>query len=197
MHRFVYRACIRGIDESHLHTVGGKAQEQAGGIAEQEGTGDKVVALAQQREQEGSDRRHAGCKAQRCDALFHGGDLRLQGFDGWIDLPAVSESRARALKYRCQIVRIVVSVSHGRVHGLVHRAMLDVSLAVAVDDLARKTFHWPGIFRNDGRTIRRPAAQKSRCAAIYRLRLRAARQQILALQPPERRKTSGNRVVLA
>ena len=115
----------RRIHKGHAQTVRVETVEEAVRVAEQKRTGDKVVAVAQQRKQHGADGGHACTKTDRIQTLFHKGDLRLQRGYGWVYLPAVGKTFLLSLKDFRQVMGVGVPICDGGVHRFVQRAMFD------------------------------------------------------------------------
>ena len=140
---------IRRIDEGDVEPMGFEASKEAVGVAEQEPTGNQVVAAPQEREHHGTDGAHAGAETDAGDAALHAVQLALQGGYGRIDLPAVGVTRVRALEHAHQIAGVFVAVRHGGMHGLVHRAVLDGVPPVGVNDGCGEA-GLPGLFHGLG-----------------------------------------------
>ena len=78
-------AGIRGVGEREVHPETGEdLPAQAQGPAEDHVGDDRVVARAQEREQDGVDRGHAGAERATVHAPFEGGELRLEGPHGGV-----------------------------------------------------------------------------------------------------------------
>ena len=107
--------------------------QHAVGVAEQMAARDQVVARAQQRQEHGRDRGHAGREAHGAHALLERRELGLQRGGGRRALARVVEAvLQRALEHADQVFDALVAVLHRRVHRHVHAALLDAEMAVGV-----------------------------------------------------------------
>ena len=88
----------------------GEGCEHAVGVAEQERARDDVVAVAQEREHDRSDRCHAGREACARDALLHAIEFMLEGGGGRVALAAIGESLRAALEDGRELARVFIGV---------------------------------------------------------------------------------------
>ncbi|KAG1207655.1 hypothetical protein G6F35_010970 [Rhizopus arrhizus] len=146
---------VRRVHEGDLHAQFKQRAQQAVGVAEHELAGHQVVAPAQQRREDGRQRGHPRGEADRALAAFHVVDLGFQRRGGGRTLARVREARL-ALEHRSQLARVVIGELRRRMHGLVHRSVLDGLLAVGMEDRGGKA-----VLVHDGLTRKGRATNKS------------------------------------
>ena len=114
-----------GVHERNGNAELGEGFEQAGGVAEQETTGDQMVAAAQECEQCCRDRAHAAAEGGRGDALFHARNLLFQRRCGGGSLSAVNEASLFALKNLDEIGYVGKAKGRRIVNRFMNGAVLD------------------------------------------------------------------------
>ena len=123
---------ISGIDESSVDAEGCQRAKEAVCVAEQEGAGDNVIPLAQQRQRSGRDSGHACAEAHGGNAVFHAADLAAECFHGRVALAAVGVAAFLALEHGGNFTCVFVTEGHRGVDGLVQHAVLGPFAAVRV-----------------------------------------------------------------